>query len=281
MSDTKRAIKARKHDMDGSKLHFLIREPAEVYHAKSRAYLGSHRLAEFRNNPPLFRKRELGLIPDEDRPAFLLGRAAHTLILEGQVAYEATYAIGGPINPSTGAPFGTRTRAFQAWAEAKGKPVLSHDQALQIEAMQASVLAHPVAAELLEEGVAEGVVRTELSGVPCQGRFDWLNPTQGLVDLKTCESLDWLEADARNYGYPYQLAFYRALLAKVAGTLFPVHLIAVEKREPFRCGVWRLTNELLAAVDRENEAALVRLKRCRETDIWPSGYETTRVLDSM
>ena len=31
-------------------LEFLIREPADVYHAKSRAYLGSHRLAEFRNN---------------------------------------------------------------------------------------------------------------------------------------------------------------------------------------------------------------------------------------
>jgi len=83
-----------------------------LFLAKWRACLGSHWLVEFRNNSPLFRKRELGLVPDEDRPVLLLRRAPHTLIPEGRVAYEAAYSIGGPINPSTGAPFGTCTRVF-------------------------------------------------------------------------------------------------------------------------------------------------------------------------
>ena len=60
------------------------------------------------------------------------------------------------------------------------------------------------------------------------------------MDLKTCDDLTWFEADARKLGYLHQMAFYRAVLAQVLdGLLVPVHIIAVEKKEPFRCGVWR------------------------------------------
>ena len=87
-------------------LGFLIWESAEVYHAQAGAFLSSHQLAEFRRNPLLFHKKEIGLVRDEDRPAYLIGRAAHVLILEGRERYERQYAVGGPINPKTGAPFG-------------------------------------------------------------------------------------------------------------------------------------------------------------------------------
>jgi len=43
--------------------------------------------------------------------AYQLGRAAHTLILEGREAYERGYAIGGPVNPCTGQPFAAGTKA--------------------------------------------------------------------------------------------------------------------------------------------------------------------------
>ena len=69
-------------------LSFLIHEPAEVYHAKRDKFLSSHQLAEFRRNPLLFHKKQLGLVKDEDRPAYLIGRAAHALILERREAYE-------------------------------------------------------------------------------------------------------------------------------------------------------------------------------------------------
>lgn len=111
-------------------VHDLISEPADVYHAQAGKYLSSHRLAEFRRNPLLFHKKELGLVQEPDRPAFVLGRAAHVLILEGRAAYEQNYGFGGPINPKTGQPFGSRTKAFQDWAEALGKPVLDDEQAI-------------------------------------------------------------------------------------------------------------------------------------------------------
>ena len=258
---------------------FLIREPADCYHAQAGKYLSSHLLAEFRRNPLLFHKKELGLVHDQDRPAYVLGRAAHVLILEGRDAYERAYAFGGPINPKTGQSFGSRTKAFQDWAEAQGKPVLDDEQAALIESLGVSVQAHQHAAALLADGVAEGVIRAKYCGLPCQARLDWLNPERGIVDLKTCDNVDWLQMDARSYGYAHQLAFYRSLVATVTGERLPVYLIAVEKREPLRTGVWRLSEEVLGLAQKENEEGIAHLIACREKDEWLTGYEDIRTLE--
>jgi hypothetical protein len=250
-----------------------------VYHAKRDKFLSSHQLAEFRRNPLLFHKKQQGLVQEEDRPAYLIGQAAHTLVLEGREAYEDRYGFGGPVNPKTGEPFGSRTKAFEEWAAAQGKPVLTHEQMALIENLNAAIYVHEHAAALLADGVPEGVIRVDYCGTACQARFDWLSPQRGIVDLKTCDNLDWLQMDARSYGYVNQLAFYRALAACVTGTVLPVHLIAVEKREPFRCGVWRMGEDVLGIGQKDNEDAIERLKVCREQDHWPTGYEDIRVFD--
>ncbi|MFO7900007.1 MAG: PD-(D/E)XK nuclease-like domain-containing protein [Planctomycetota bacterium] len=260
----------------------LIQEPFEVYLEKAAEHLSSHQLKEFRDNPYLYHKRKLGLIPPEpDRPAFLFGRAAHTLILEGPNAFDAGYAVGGPVNPRTGEPYGPRTKAFAEWAEEQGKPVLTGSQADLIDALYAAVWSHEQARALLSDGVAEGVVRADYRDVPCQVRIDWLNPTGGIADLKTCDTLTYFEMSARNYGYIHQMAFYRAVLGQVTGNLaeIPVHIIAVEKQEPNRCGAWRLAPDLLKHAQKENEQAIERLKRCEETGTWPTGYESVRTFD--
>jgi len=260
-------------------ISILTHEPADVYHAKRDKFLSSHQLAEFRRNPLLYQKKQLGLVQEEDRPAYLIGQAAHALVLEGRQAYEDRYAFGGPVNPKTGEPFGSRTKAFEEWAAAQGKPVLTHEQMALIENLNAAVYAHEHAAALLADGVHEGVIRADYCGTACQARFDWLSPQRGIVDLKTCDSLDYLQMDARSYGYAHQLAFYRALATCVAGWVLPVHLIAVEKREPFRCGVWRMGEDVLGIAQKDNEDAIERLKKCRETDTWRTGYEEIRVFD--
>ena len=127
----------------------------------------------------------------------------------------------------------------------------------------------------------EVVVRVDYCGRPCQARIDWLSPDPevGIVDLKTCSDLTWFEHDARKWGYAHQLAFYRAQLEIVTGDLRPVHIVAVEKREPFRCGVWRIAPDVLAIAEKENEESIQLLQKCRATDYWPTGYEETRTLD--
>ena len=85
-------------------LNILNDEPAEAYHAKAKDFLSSHQLIEFAKCPYLYKKRISGLLEDKDSPAYFVGRAAHTRILEGVDAYQTQYAVGGPINPNTGKP---------------------------------------------------------------------------------------------------------------------------------------------------------------------------------
>lgn len=261
------------------RLDCFICEPEDEYHAKAASYLSSHALADFRKCPLLYWKKKQGLIDDEDRPAYLVGRAAHTLILEGREKYEDAFAVGGPVNPKTGELYGSRTKAFAQWAAAQGKPVLTGEQVALVEQMAAGVASHELATQLLSKGRAEGVVRTEYCGVPCQIRVDWFHPELGIADLKTCDDLTWFEADARRYGYVHQLAFYRSVLQQAATQSYDVFMIAVEKKEPYRCGVWRVADDALAVATQENEQAIERLKLCIETDVWPTGYAELRVLD--
>lgn len=258
---------------------YLIAEPADVYHGKSDHYLSSHALADFRKCPELFHRKQLGLIPDSDSTAYQLGRAAHTLILEGREAYEAEYAVGGPVNPKTGQTFGKATKAFHEWAAEQGKPVLTDDEAALVETLQLAVASHIEAQSLLIGGVAEGVCRTTYCCFPCQVRPDYWHPDHGIVDLKTCDDLTWFESDARRFGYVYQLAFYRAVLFAASGSTFPVHIVAVEKKEPYRVGVWKVDTGALDHAEPENARAIFRLKNCATANTWPTGYEAVRVLD--
>jgi len=260
-------------------LSVLSAEPAEEYHAKAAEFLSSHQLLDFMRCPYLHAKKRAGLIAEKESPAYLIGRAAHCRILEGREVYESQFALGGPINPSTGRPYGSGTKKFAEWRAQQGKPVLSHEQVDLIESMASGVALSDAAVDLLLYGRAEGVVRTEYCGVPCQIRIDWTHPHRGIVDLKTCDDLTWFEADARRYRYHNQMAFYRAVLAQAVGQDVPVHVVAVEKKEPFRCGVWRVSDDTLAIARGENEAAIERWKIARQADRWPTGYEDIRLLD--
>jgi hypothetical protein len=261
-------------------LSVLTAEPAEEYHAKAGEHLSSHQLMDFINCPWLYRKKQLGLVSNADSPALLIGRAAHCRILEGRDAYESQFALGGPVNPKTGKPFGSATKAFAEWAETQGKPVLSHDQIELIENMSCGVAMNDEAVDLLLYGRSEGVVRTEYCGTPCQIRIDWTHPHRGIVDLKTTADLTWFEAEARRRRYTNQMAFYQSVLAQAVGQLVPVYIIAVEKAEPYRCGVWRLCDNTLNIARIENEDAIRRLKRAWEIDAFPTGYEAIRVLQA-
>jgi len=95
-------------------LGVLIAETEDEYRAKAGEYLSSHHLLDFMKCPWLYRKKATGLIEDTDSPAFLLGRAAHSRILEGRDVYESRFALGGPINPKTGKPYGPNTKAARA-----------------------------------------------------------------------------------------------------------------------------------------------------------------------
>ena len=262
----------------------ITHESADEYHARSRngEFMSSHLLADFRESPALYIKEIKGEIGQKDTPSFVLGRAAHSLILEGRFAFDRDFVVSdGPVNPNTGEPYGARTKAYAEWLASQEREVVSGKDYDFILKLQRSVHLHAAASELLGIGLAEGVIRAEYCGVPCQIRMDWFNLRRGLVDLKTCDSLKWFESDCRRYGYIFQLALYRAVIRIAMGETVPVHIIAVEKNEPFATGVWQLTSDVLDTAERINEAALERYKKCLYTGVWPTGYEDIRLIDSL
>lgn len=251
-------------------------EPFDVYQNAAKFHVSSHLLKDFRQSPLLFQRKRLGYVVDKDRKAYRFGRATHVLTLEGKDAFAERYAVGGPTNPKTGKRYGEDSKAFAEWEAKQNKECLTEVQALQICWMANSVWSHKDARPLLEEGWPELVVRANYAGHSCQGRLDWLNPRRGIPDLKTCDNLDFFEMDTKRFGYEHQLAFYRALVRIKTGRTLPCFLIGIEKQEPYRAGVWRLSG--LDKAEAENEQALRDLQRCLELNVWPTGYEEMRTL---
>ena len=269
-------------------LPFFADIPAEEYHRAARdgQFLSSHLLGDFRKSPKLYRKKMAGEMAQEETAAFLTGRAVHSLILEGRSAFDAEFLVtDGPVNPKTGEPFGKLTKAYKEWAAAQSKAVVSGEDFAFMLKLQQSVWSHPVAQTLLYDGVAEQTVRTAYCGEPCQIRMDWFRADYegrpAICDLKTCETLDYFEGDARRFGYPQQMAFYREVLKTASGGAVEAdcYLIAIEKREPMRCGVWKLTEGILQSCAVENERAIAELRECRRANAWPTRTEELRILD--
>lgn len=254
----------------------FIEEPADVYHAKAGEYLSSHQLMDFMKCPLLYYKKRAGDIQDRQTSSFLVGQAAHVRILEGRGIYERQFALGGPINPTTGKPYGSLTKKFAQWRDEQKKPVLTFDQMETIEQMACGVALNENAVDLISEGFAERVVRALYRDTPCQIRMDWFNPCRGIVDLKSCDDLTWFEADARRYRYHNQVAFYQSVFHAATGFYVPVHLIAIEKKQPFRTGVWRISENTLTIARQENEIAMKRLQECHQSHNWPTLYEEIR-----
>ena len=262
-------------------INFITQEPADEYHARSRSgeFMSSHLLADFRESPILYHKKVNGQIEEKESDAFIIGRAAHCLLLEGSEVFKQNYLVSdGPINPRTENPFGRNTKAFAEWASEQSKEVISCKDYNFIIKLQTNAWQHPAYGELIAYGAAEGVVRVDYCGVPCQIRMDWFSPMYGIVDLKTCDQLKNFENDCRRYGYIHQLAFYRAIVREVTGETVPVKIIALEKREPCSCGIWHVDEASLDYAERENENALQHFKECCSSGIWPTGYEKIRTI---
>lgn len=233
-------------------------EARHTFRGRASKHLTDFQLLDFHRCPWLYRKRACDLIETEmEDSKEIFDDAVRCRVLLGSEKYKETYCLSG------GATY----------------PVLDAWMVDQIEQMSAGVAMNDEAVSLLLYGRADGVTRAEYCGTSCQAWFDWIHPNRGIVFFVTCEDLTWFESDARRQGLQWKMAFHRSILAqRINGILAPVHVVSVEKKEPFRCGVWRVSDDTLAQAQRENEAAIRRLLACRERDEWPTGYESIREL---
>lgn len=259
-------------------LAFLEREPLDVYHAQETEYFSAEQLNDFRKDPFIFRERQTGLLPKEKAHDQHVDRAAAVLALEGRREYERQFVTGGPVNARTSEPFSSYSPEYRDWAASQDRTVLTPEEAKQVEHIEYGIRMHAEARKLLADGVAQGVVRCEYRGLPCQSRTDWVSSSQGLVGVVICDSLNWLDSSLRYGGAVHRLVFESSLIASLTDATLPIHIIAAEKRAPHRCGVWFVSGRMVQKARKENEAAIDRFKGCRDSDRWPTGYEAVRTL---
>lgn len=284
-------------DIDYQKI--LIDEPFAVYLANREKYLTSHQLMDFIRCPRLYFLKKTGAMttdPNKTSAEFVLGSAAHKLILEGRQEFDKCYAVGAPINERTGKEYGRDTQAFAKWVDEqrvnKGLALefLTTEQWYTVSSMADAVAKHEEAQKLLHHGVAERVLHSDFDGVPVQSRLDWfteIGDVPVIVDLKTCSDLDSFEYDAKKFLYGIQFAFYQQILVSAlmdeydleAVTPPKVFAIAVEKREPFRCGVFTVPDYALAQCTKQMFGAIQSLKECQSAGTYPTLYETLRTLN--
>jgi hypothetical protein len=267
----------------------LIVEPAEKYNALRSTYLTSHGLMDYLKCPKTHHLKTTGAIPFKTSKAYEIGTAAHALILEGNEAFSERYYIVDPmlepINAKTGKPFGPATKAYTDWLDsvAGDRIVLSPTDGQMIIDMADAVRSHDAACERLEQGTPEGVLRTTLqcsSGYPvkAQVRVDWFNPDWGLIDLKTIADLDQFTEQFEEYQYDLQFAFYQMVAEEVIGRVFPVHAIVVEKKAPYRVGVFSVSQTGIESKRREILEHLDNYAESAAADHWPTRYEGVRVI---
>ena len=260
----------------------IIHEPEAQYHARSKSgeILSSHMLARFQEMPYKYFATITGIYQEPEKTEYAFGTAAHKLILEGEDAFNSAYVVSdGPVNERTGKNYGRETKAYQDWLSTQQGEVITTEDFNEIAAMQKNVMAHPEIPEklLLPGGIAEGVVRAEIEGIQCQIRMDYFHPDVGIVDLKTCRDIRFFEYDMRAFGYAFQMGFYRAVMRAACGIEYPVHMIAVDKTEFHVAGYWSIPAAELDVTERINAAAIRRLKECRESGKWPTGYERKQI----
>ncbi len=194
--------------------------------------------------------------PKRATPAMEIGKAVHCLMLDGDAAFESTYAFGGPVNPKTGETYGRNSKAFQEWLDGQGGvQYLSPEELAQVLAIRKALEDHGFAAELIREAgsmreltIVWDEPMPDAEPVRCKARIDFLHPSVGILDLKTCDDCRFAQFSKSlgNYDYHMQAAWY-CLAARRAGLMDTDDYgwIAVESEAPHEVACWCVTDSMI------------------------------------
>jgi hypothetical protein len=256
-------------------LDFLLKVDEVDYH-ENEEFMSSHKMIDFIKCPLLYHKRQTGEIPKPESADMAFGSALHVMTLEPE-RFGAEYIVSdGPINPKTRNAYGRDTKAFAEWAAAQpaGKQILTKAERTILIEMHEMIVCNFGAAELLHgPGVAEGTAFVNLDGFDCKVRLDWFSAKSGIVDIKTCRDIDRFKWDLQEYRFDLQMAFYLMAVVKLIGEKVQVHIIYVEKQEPYRSIVFQLAEDTLAPAVGQIHGGFERLKECQKKGKWPTGCE--------
>jgi hypothetical protein len=206
----------------------------------------------------------------DDDPKYDLGRAAHSLFLEGDGNVEVFIYDDWRSKAA---------KESRAEARLHGKtPMLGKhwdDVQAMVLALEDGLNASTVDPPLFAEGKPEPTLLWDEDGVPCRARLDWLRDDMTAIDdYKTtsasAKAKVWSERTMYGIGGDLQAAFYLRGLKAVTGADATFRFVVQETYPPFAMSVVTVGADVLALANAKVDRALGIWRRCLETGEWPS-----------
>jgi len=253
-----------------SDLEFLYDLPDEEYFAAPRA--SNSLLNELRKSPAHLQHAIAH--PPEPTPAMRLGTAFHVATLEPR-SFDGIWARGSELSGRT-----KEGKAAKAELEEQfdADKILRPDDYDTVCAMRDSVLAHPIAGELLQGAATEAVAFwvDDDTGIECKAKIDAL-PLDGdpsnercVIDLKSTidASPEHMAKAIHNFGYTRQAAHYLSPFDDRDRFL----IIACEKKPPFAVAIYEVSQAAMLRASFEVQGLLLLWERCLEEFGWDNPW---------
>lgn len=226
--------------------------------------------------------------------AMQLGTLLHMRVLEPERFFDTTIFVPEHI------PKDRRTKARKEWEENlglvsldtgqtmvkqgyPGRFIIESEEARKIDAMYQSIMSRTVAREILTgEGEVELSLLWNSEDVVCKGRIDKVHvASRSIVDIKTTQdaSPQQFEKTVCNRGYHIQCAHYLDGAQSLGVDVEHAIIIAVESEAPFGVGVYALPLIAMRAGLSQRNKLLEVLKKCIDSNDWPSYPDEVQVLD--
>jgi hypothetical protein len=211
---------------------------------------------------------------EEPTKAMVIGTAIHTAILEPD-KFVQSIIIAPQVDKRTKAGK-AEWESFQE--KAKGKIILTQDEADAIAGMKESIYHNIAAYDLLLEGVAEQSVffKDPVHSFLCKVRPDFYTSDKEVVDVKTCldASYDGFSRAIANFKYHWQAWWYLNGLTAVTGVKHNKFIfLAVEKEPPYAMAIYEATKDMLKIAEHQVAPLLDVYAECLKTDVWPGYYD--------
>lgn len=193
--------------------------------------------------------------------ALTFGRAFHCALLEPKEFDGRIVVWPGERR------YGKEWDAFKA--KHLGKTIITKDDRDMLNEMQTSVYENKAAQALINECETEVVFRVKDLDIGCgmalQCRVDGISPFGSIIDLKSTDNLKDFRRSFYSYGYHRQAVWYSMLVEAVTGKKHSFTFIAVEKKEPYAVGLYKMDELLIEQAREEIEKGLERLAACLST----------------
>lgn len=148
----------------------------------------------------------------------------------------------GPVNPKTGKPYGSDTKAYVEWKATQEKTPVSTEQFNMFGKMADAYNEHEFIKSLSNHTrIRNATLEATVRGVPCACRIDNLYINGGsvfAVDVKTTGDLNSFRRSACNFYYREQVALVHLILVERGIQIPQVRIAAIEKGPMPRCGIF-------------------------------------------